>query len=57
VQRFTPQLIDAAARAATMPATAGMLTKHTSELPGLENLYRAVTQFGQVIDVMAVRQA
>jgi IS6 family transposase len=53
VQRFTPRLVDAAARAGMPPVTAGSWTRPNLKVSGIwKYLYRAVDQFGQVIDIL-----
>ena len=53
VQRFTPLLIDAAPPAGTSPGIDGLLTKQYVKVAGRwVYLYRAIDQFGQVIDVL-----
>jgi transposase-like protein len=53
VQRFTPLLADAPGLAGIVSVTAGRRTRPTSRsLDGWRWVYRAVDQFGQVMDVL-----
>jgi transposase, IS6 family len=57
VQRFTPLLINAADPAGMHPGTAGSSTRHMCEVAGQwVYLYRAIDQYGQVIDVLVAEK-